>query len=103
MAFWYVWRGSSSGSVAWTDGKQGDVYVYCNNTGHFHSDPAVTYQYYTGQGPYRFSSICAGQVGIDIQEGVGQLDIDSSVLRRYQDNPEYLTVRNVMLTEAGSV
>ncbi len=101
MPLWRAYIGIRTfESVAWVDGKQGDVYVYCDNTGLFHPHASMTHNYYTSIGPYAFDTVSAGYAGIMIQNGTGRLPEDHSMLKVYAANDEYLTVRNVMLTVA---
>lgn len=102
MPLWRVSIGIKTfESVVWVDGIQGDVYVYCDNTGLFHPHASMTSNYYTGVGPYQFGAIGPGYAGILIQNNCGRLALDHSMLPIYAANPENLTVRNVMLTVAG--
>lgn len=102
MPLWLVHEGTSFGSVVWSDGKQGDVYVYCKETGLFHPNGNMTYSYYTSKGPYRFMEVGPGEAGIEIQNGIGEHGPSrSGLVNSYAANPENLTVRNVMLTVAS--
>ena len=102
MPLWYVHEGTSFGSIVWTDGKQGEVYVYCKETGLFHPDANITYSYYTKRGPYKFMATVPGEAGIEIQDGIGEFGASrAGLIRSYKGNDECLTVRNVMLTVAA--
>lgn len=101
MPLWLVQDGSSFRSVVWNDGIQGDLYVYCKETGLFHPNGNMSHSYYTSKGPYTFLPIKAGDAGIEIQNGIGAHGPSrKGLVNSYLGNPECLTVRNVMLTVA---